>query len=105
MLILDVFPQVDLEDILCQVQCVRMICFVHQDGIRIVIDCNIYRPPQCHLDSDGGTAPARKTIYNQILHFFQEARYTLAPAGGWLLSVCSTLSFQLRTSGRTSILL
>ena len=59
-LIFDVFPQVDLEDILRQMQCVRVVSFVHQDGVRVVVDRYIYRPPQCHLNANGGTAPARK---------------------------------------------
>ena len=75
MLILDVFPQIDLEDVFRQMQRIRMIRLVHQNSVRVVIDRNVYRPPQCHLNANGSTAPAGKTIYNQIFHFFRSPVY------------------------------
>ncbi len=64
-----IFLQVCLKDILCQMQGVRVVHLVHQDCIRVVVDCYVHLPPQCHLYANGCPAPSGKAVnYHPISH-------------------------------------
>ena len=69
-----VFLQVNLKDILCQMQCVRMIYRVHPDCLRIMVYRNINLPSQCHFNSNTCPASSCKAINNQISHFSERSR-------------------------------
>ena len=64
MLAFGILQQIDLKDILCEMQRMRMICLVHQYCSRIVIDRDIRRPPKCKLNAYGSAATAGKHVYD-----------------------------------------
>ena len=44
-----------------------MIGLVHQNGIRIVIDCNLHRAARGQFDSGTGTTAARKVVNDNLI--------------------------------------
>ena len=61
--------KVNLEYILCQMQRIRVINFMHPNRLRVMVDCNINRSPQCHLYSYACPSATCETVNNQISHF------------------------------------
>ena len=60
------FDRIYLPHILAVMLRVWMICFVHLDGFRIMVDCNVYTIPRCLLDSSTCPASTGKVVYNQL---------------------------------------
>lgn len=46
---------------------VRVICFVHQDGVRVVIDRNRHRSSTCQFNSRGGSAAPGKVVHDDFI--------------------------------------
>lgn len=59
-----IFLQIDLKNILCQMKCTRMICFVHQYSIWIMVNGYVYWSAECHFNSYGCTPATGKGVYN-----------------------------------------
>lgn len=68
----NVFLQINLKDILCQMKCFRVIDGMHPYGLRIMVDSDIYAAAYRHFDTDGSPSSAGKTIYYQVIfsHLF-----------------------------------
>ena len=60
------FDRINLPHILAVMLCVWMICFVHLDGFRIMVDRNVYTISRCLLDSSACPASTGKVVYNQL---------------------------------------
>lgn len=45
---------------------VWVVCPVHQDGCRVVVDSDIHHPPRCKLNAGAGTAAAGEAVYDLL---------------------------------------
>ena len=63
--------------------CVRVVCPVHQDGVRVVVDGNIDYPAGRQLDARRGPAAPGEAVHND---FF---KYVDLTAGFHSLTRCS----------------
>ena len=78
---------------------------------RIVAPMLLYAFPSRYL-SDHVIHTFANNLFRCFFHFFSEAWYTLAPAGGWLLSIfrlffityCKYLRFNIRFGFDTALL-
>ena len=81
--------QVCLENILCQVNGIRMVYLVHPDRFRIMVYGNIHRSSQCHFYSHACPSASGKTINNQIVHPFPHFRFSSSRSIPFLLPASS----------------